>query len=140
MAASSSDEPLTAAELQDARSRFEAELARDHAERVDKVERRRARSSGQRSSRDEEARNLALNALKAEVQAEFYKKNGYRLYTDSTGRKHWLTPEEFDVRMERRKRRRHKVVEPAVVHRTRTIVFTVGMVLLAVVLGFALAR
>jgi|GEM_PF-1243508 len=137
---SSTDAPLSAEELDDARVRFETELAEDHARRQEKVERSKRRSAGQRSAREQEARNAALNALKAEVQADFYKKNGYKLYTDSTGRKHWLTPEEYDHRMDRRKRRRHRVVEPIVVDRTRNVLFMVGMVLLAVVLGFALAR
>ncbi|HCH64618.1 MAG TPA: hypothetical protein DFR83_17560 [Deltaproteobacteria bacterium] len=135
-----SDSSLTADELQEARARFESDLAEDHAKRVEKVARQKRRSGGAASAREQEARNFALNALRAEVQSEFYKQNGYKLYTDSTGRKHWLTPGEYEHRMERRKRRRHRVIQPAVVDRGRNIVFMVGMVLLAVALGFALAR
>lgn len=135
-----SDSPLTADELDEARARFESDLADDHERRLEKVARRKRRAGGAASAREQEARNLALNALRAEVQADFYKKNGYKLYTDSTGREHWLTPEEYEHRMERRKRRRHRVIQPAVVDRGRNILFMVGMVLLAVALGFALAR
>jgi hypothetical protein len=134
------DAPLTAEELLEARARFETDLAEDHVRRIEKVEKRNRRASGQASARVQEARNVALNGLKAKVQAEFYKKNGYKLYTDSTGREHWLAPEEYDQRMDRRKRRRHRVIEPAAVHRTRHLLFMAGMILLAVVLGFALAR
>jgi len=132
--------PLSPSEADEARARFEAELQAEHEERVAKVERREARARRRGSTREREQRHAALNALKAEVQAEFYKKNGYKLYTDSTGRKHWLTPDEYAYRMARRKRRKHRVLEPIVVDRTRNILFMAGMVLLAVVLGFALAR
>ena len=143
MAAQSSasgDTPLSPEELQEARARFESEFAEEHEVRLQKVRRRERRTDGKRTAREEEARNAALNALKAEVQAEFHKKNGYKLYTDSTGRQHWLPPEEYDQRMARRKRRRHRVLEPVVGDRTRELVFMVGLVILAVVLGFALAR
>ena len=96
-----SDSPLTADELQEARARFESDLADDHERRLEKVARRKRRAGGAATAREQEARNLALNALRAEVQADFYKKNGYKLYTDSTGREHWLTPEEYEHRMDR---------------------------------------
>jgi hypothetical protein len=131
---------LSADEVEEARARFQAELAEDHARRVEKVRRRQARSEGKRSRWEEDARNAEMNSIKAEVQAEFYKKNGYKLYTDSTGRKHWLTPEEYAQRMQRRKRLRHRVVEPVVGDRARQVGFMLGLVLLAVVMGFALVR
>lgn len=132
--------PLSPSEASEARRRFEEELQADHDERVAKVARREARARRKGSEREREQRHAALNALRAEVQAEFHKKNGYKLYTDSTGRKHWLTPDEYDFRMARRKRRRHRVLEPVVGDRSRNILFMVGMVMLAVLLGVALAR
>jgi hypothetical protein len=132
--------PLSPDEASDARELFESELQADHDERVAKVARREARAQRKGSTREREQRHAALNALKAQVQADFYKKNGYKLYTDSTGRQHWLTPDEFAYRTARRKNRRHRVVEPIIVDRTRNILFTVGMVLVAIILGFALAR
>ena len=140
MPADASQTPLSPSEASEARERFEAELQAEHEERVAKLARREARARRKGSEREREQRHAALNAIKAEVQAEFYKKNGYKLYTDSTGRKHWLTPDEYDFRMARRKRRKHRVLEPIVVDRTRNILFMAGMVLLAVVLGWALAR
>ena len=131
---------LSPSEADEARQRFEAELQVEHDERVAKVARREARAQKRGSEREREQRHAALNAIRAEVQAEFHKKNGYKLYTDSTGRQHWLTPDEYAFRMARRKRRRHRVLEPVVPDRARNIMFMVGMVLLAVVLGFALAR
>ena len=131
--------PLTPEEVEEARAKFKADLADEHVERVEKVKRRQARTGGERSKWEQEARNAALNALKADVQAQFYRDNGYKVYTDSTGRQHWLTVEEYEHRMTRR-RRRHEVFEPVVGDRTRNIIFMVGLVLLAVVMGFALAR
>ncbi len=131
---------LSADEATEARAVFEAELQADHDKRAAKSARREAQSQRRGSTRQREKRFAALNALKAEVQAGFYKKNGYKLYTDSTGREHWLTPDEFAYRTARRKGRRHRVLEPLVVDRTRNILFMAGMVGLAVVLGFALAR
>lgn len=136
----STQPPLSPSEADEARERFESELQVEHDERVAKVARREARARRRGSEREREQRHAALNALKAEVQAEFHKKNGYKLYTDSTGREHWLAPDEYDFRMARRKRRRHRVLEPVMPDRARNILFMVGMVLLAVVLGWALAR
>ncbi len=132
--------PLTPAELEESRARFEADLLEEHNARVAKVQRRQERSDHVHSVRNQEARQKALNDLKAEVQAEFYKKNGYKLYTDSTGREHWLTPEEFAFRTDRRKRRKHRIIEPIAMGRHRQWLFAVGIVGLALVLGMLLAR
>ena len=138
---SRSDSPLlSSAELEESRAQFEAELRDEHNARVAKVLRRQERSDHVHSVHNQEARQKALNDLRAEVQAEFYKKNGYKIYTDSTGREHWLTPEEFAFRTERRKRRRHRVIEPVVIGRYRQWLFGAGIVGLALLLGMLLAR
>lgn len=134
------DAVLSPDEVADAQARFEAELAADHAARKERVQRRQARRQAHSSSRSEAARNTALNAIKAQVQAEFYRSHGYKKYTDATGREHWLTPEEYDYRMQRRRKRRHRVMEPVVSGRLRSALFMVGLASVAIALGFMLAR
>ncbi|MEC7947684.1 MAG: hypothetical protein VX265_08965, partial [Myxococcota bacterium] len=71
----------------------------------------------------------------------FYKDNGYKRYVDSTGREVWLSPEEFAQRSRRRRRRRRTAaLDAPLANRTRTAMLYGGLALLAVVLGFALAR
>ena len=80
--------------------------------------------------------------IKEKVRADFYKENGYKLYTDSAGRKHWLTPEEYTWRMAARAQRdsRRKTFEPSIWVRQKTVVMYGGAILLAVALGLFLVK
>lgn len=132
---------LTRQERQDAEAEFEAELAAEHARRTDAVERRRERRGDRRPSHEEDQRRIELYELREAVRERFYKDNGYKRYVDSTGREVWLSPEEFAQRSRRRRRRRRTAaLDAPLANRTRTAMLYGGLALLAVVLGFALAR
>lgn len=132
---------LTRDEKQKAEAEFEAELAAEHARRQEAVQRRKERRGGRRSSHDEDQRRIELYELREAVRERFYKDNGYKKYIDSTGREVWLSPEEYTQRMRRRKRRaRSGGAEPQLGNTARQFMLYGGLALLAIVLGFALAR
>lgn len=131
---------LTEQERRDAAAEFEAELQDEHVRRASAMERRRAKRVDGRSRREEEERRIELYELREEVRRRFYKENGYKRYIDSTGREVWLTPEEYKARSKRRRRRKAASIEHALPSKYRTIALYGGLALLAMVLGFALAR
>ena len=83
---------------------------------------------------------LAEAEIKAKVRSDFYRDNGYKLYTDSAGREHWLTQEEFDWRSAARARRdgRRKNYAPSIWIRQKQMMMYGSAVLLAVALGLYL--
>lgn len=132
---------LTPEEIAEARERIRAELEQEHARRLAEVRRKRDKARRKRTERAEREREIALARLREEEQARFYQENGYKLYTDSTGREVWLTPEEYEMRMRRRRhRRKRRIYEPAVAPKGRVIVFYVGAFILAVIIGIVLSR
>lgn len=137
--AKSSGAGLTPAERQEAAAAFAAELMEEHDRRVARANRARRRSETRSNRQDEAERIRELNDLKDEVRARFYAEKGYKRYYDSTGRELWLTPEEYALRMKRRKRRR-RTFEPESLGRTRTALFYLALLGVAVILGFLLAR
>ena len=132
---------LTRQEIQDAVAVFSAALAAEHARKLDAIERRRARRGDRPSTQDEDQRRIELYELREAVRQKFYKENGYKRYVDSTGREVWLSPQEYDQRTRRRRRRRAAApIDGPMASRTRTALLYGGLALLALVLGFALAR
>ena len=132
---------LSREEREEAEARFEAELAEQHADRQDAVQRRRRRRSGQRSTSDEDERMIALYDLREEVRQRFYKEHGYKRYVDSTGREVWLSPDEYAQRVRRRRRRsRSEGINDRLSANSRQLLLYAGLGLFALVLGFALAR
>jgi len=84
---------------------------------------------------------IALYDLREEVRQRFYKENGYKRYLDSTGREVWLSPEEYAQRVRRRKRRsRSEGINDRLSANSRQLLLYAGLGLLALVLGFVLAR
>ena len=132
---------LSREEREEAEARFEAELAAEHADRKAAVQRRRRRRGERSSTADDEERLIALYDLREEVKQRFYRDNGYRRYIDSTGREVWLSPDEYAQRVRRRKRRsRSASVSDRLSANSRQILLYSALGLLALVLGFALAR
>lgn len=132
---------LTRQERETAEAEFEAELASEHERRLDAIKRRRERRGERRSSHDEDSRHVELYELREAVRERFYKENGYKRYVDSTGREVWLSPQEYEQRSRRRRsRRRSAPLDAPLATRTRTAMLYGGLALLALVLGFALAR
>lgn len=117
---------------------FQRELEQDHARRLERIQKRKAKATARDRQRAEDERNIAVSELKEEVRDRFYKDHGYKLYVDSTGREVWLTPEEYEIRMRRRRGRRAKVA-PSVATQRRTWFLYGTVVVLAVLLGIALA-
>jgi len=117
---------------------FRREMEDQHARRLEELEKNRARVR----AREEEARRtekqIAMSELKEKVRDDFYKEHGYKLYVDSTGREVWLTPEEYEIRM-RRRRGRPTQLAPSIAVQRRTWILYGTVVVLAVVLGIVLA-
>ena len=132
-----SEEERTAAS-----ERIRAELEADHQRRHEKIRRRQEKARSKRYRRSSEQRQVELFELQENIREKFYKENNYQLYTDSTGRQSWLSPEEYEWRMARRKNRgqRRKIYEPDFGNRRPLWIFWIGMVLLAVLIGLALVK
>lgn len=121
-------------------SRFIEELEAEHASRLRSLERRRAKSRNHHERRRAQGREAELSLMKDELRENFYKDRGYKLYIDSTGREKWVTPEEYEWLMQRRRRRGKKAIYRPQNVRARTIALYIGMAGFAVVLGLLLVR
>lgn len=129
-------------EREDIAERFRAQLEDEHTARQLAQERRRIRSKA-KASESEERRQAILEAeVQDQVRADFHREKGYRLYTDSAGREHWLTPDEYEWRMRARAQRdqRRKSFQQSFWVRRRTLVLYAGAALLAVAVGLFLVR
>ena len=120
---------------------FRVELEAEHAERLAQLEERKAKARQGAAAAGAEARMLAENQLKEKIREQFQQEKGYKRYVDSTGREHWLPPEEYDFRVKRREQRnRARMLEPAELQKRRMWWFYVGMVIVAVGVGAMIAR
>jgi hypothetical protein len=121
---------------------FREELREEHQERTEAQAERERKTTERRSARKSREEALAESELKEQLRAEFHKDNGYQLYTDSAGREHWLTPEEYEWRMAARARRdnRRRTYEPSIWVRQKQLVMYGSAVLLAVALGLYLVK
>lgn len=131
---------LSDSERRDAEAKFLTELESEHTRREAVLAERRAKRKTSGSQSNEDDKRVELFELREDVRKKFYKTNGYKRYTDSTGRDVWLPPAEYDQRMRRRKRRRNTMQEPVVPERHRTWLLYLALAAVALVLGFALAR
>ena len=122
--------------------RFRAELEAEHQRRHEKIRRRQEKARSKHYRKASEKRQVELYELQEDIRKKFYKENNYQLYTDSTGRQSWLSPEEFEWRTARRKNRGHrrKIYEPDFGNRRPIYLFWIGMAVLAVVIGLALVQ
>ncbi len=119
---------------------FRAELEAEHDSRQQAQVRREVRSKAKLQARANERQILAEEELKEKVRADFQRERGYMLYTDSAGREHWLTPEEYDWRMRMRARQnqnRRRFDAPNSAQKRRTLMYA-GAVFLAVIMGLVL--
>jgi hypothetical protein len=133
---------LTDAEREAIADEFRKELEADHDERQQAQAERELRTNERRRARKTREDALAEAEIKEKIRADFHKEKGYQLYTDSAGRQHWLTPEEYEWRMAARARRdsRRKSFEPSIWVRQKQLVMYGGTIALAVALGWYLAR
>lgn len=120
---------------------FRVELQAEHAARLEKLQAQKERARAAAREGRDNARMLAENTIKERLREQFHKENGYKRYTDSTGREFWLPPEEYAFRMKRREgRQRARMLEPAELNKRRIWLFYVGLFFLAVLVGAMIAR
>ena len=137
-----SERKTVLSEVDEARvqSEFRAELEAEHASRKEAQARREERSRSKLKAREHERQVLAEEQLKEKIRADFHREKGYQLYTDSAGREHWLTPEEYEWRMRMRAHRENKRNRFDGPHgaKRRTLLMYGGAALLAVAMGLIL--
>lgn len=132
---------LAPAEAEALAAAFRAELEAEHNDRLEKLAERKAKARSAQDGASAEARMLAVNQLKERLREQFQQEKGYKRYVDSTGREHWLPPEEHAFRMKRReKRQRSHQLEPAELNKRRLWWFYGGMVVAAIIIGAMIAR
>ena len=122
-------------EKADWRERFLAEAAQEHERRMGRSEAKKQEQNKvarTNSAREELEREAEIARLRLEVREAFWIQQGYVAYVDSRGTRLWLTPDEYEERMSRRKRKKKpgmpKLAMPEIPQR---------VVLVAVVLGLA---
>ncbi len=137
-----SDQDPTTDEREAIADRFRAELEEEHTARQLALERKREKSRAKASETEQRRQALLEADIQEKVRADFYKEKGYKLYTDSEGRQHWLTPEEFDWRTRARAQRdqRRRSYQPSIWVRKRTLVLYLGAAVVAVLIGLFLVK
>ena len=129
--------PLNEEELDSWTRQFRAEIERED-------QRRRAQTADNAKRKQHHVheadmrRDAELAQLRLEVRELFWKEQNYVPYTDSRGVEIWLTPEEHDKR-KRARRRRVKQYEEVWTGTIKARLVFVGVLALAVVLGWMLA-
>ena len=121
---------------------FRNELEAEHESRQQAQSMRETRARERRARTKQEAQILAEEQLKQQVREEFYRENDYKLYTDSAGREHWLTTEEYEWRMRARARhdRNRRRFASANLAKRRQMLMYGGAALLAALMGLILLR
>jgi hypothetical protein len=142
LAMTDKNQPLTSEESAQVEEDFRAELQAEHDSRQTAQKHRQDKARSRQAAREREKQILAESEIKERVRAQFHKDNGYKLYTDSAGRQHWLTPEEYDWRMRARNQREkgRRSFEPSHVARQRKILMYAGAVILAIIMGLILLK
>jgi hypothetical protein len=115
------------------RQTLREELERDHAERLEKLEKRKDRARARTHERRDEQRAEIERKLKDEVRDQFYEEKGYVEYVDASGRREWVPKEEYEWRMRRRKKSR-KPDLPMSNRMREVVVMGLGLVV-AVIIG-----
>ena len=133
---------LSAEEAAKVEAEFRESLMMEHKSRQEAQAHREHRSREKMMERERERQVLAEEELKERVRTEFYKEQGYKLYTDSAGRQHWLTPAEYDWRMRIRARRdkNRRAFDSATQQQRRRVMMYLGCAALAVLMGLILLK
>ena len=121
---------------------FREELRAEHESRQEAQSIREDRARERRARTKQESQILAEEKLKQQVREEFYRENNYKLYTDSAGREHWLTSEEYDWRMRARARhdRNRRRFASQNLAKRRQLFMSIGAAVLAALLGLLLLK
>lgn len=135
-------EPAQRPELDDERARIRAELEAEHEARVERFAAKRAAARERAGERLDQQQRREMEQLRLDERRRFYEEKGYREYIDSNGRSEWLTPEEYEWRSKRRKRRDRKGREytPGLLRRRRELAVYAVAVVVALLIGLVLVR
>jgi hypothetical protein len=133
---------LSEAEAAQVEADFRAELEAEHINRSEAQVRREERSKDKLRARERERQVLAEEELKEKLRADFHREKGYKLYTDSAGREHWLTPEEYDWRMRIRARhdKNRRRFEGSHTAKRRMMLMYGAAAVLAIIIGLVLVK
>jgi len=121
-------------------AQFRDELKVEHDSRQEAQLKREQRSRARSARVKHESQILAEQQLKQQVRQEFYRENDYKLYTDSAGREHWLTTEEYEWRMRaraRHDRNRRRFSSPKLAQKRQLLMYG-GAAVLAIIMGVIL--
>ena len=121
-------------------SDFRKELMAEHESRQEAQSVREKRARERRARTKQESQILAEEKLKQQVREQFYRENNYKLYTDSAGREHWLTPEEYEWRMRARARhdRNRRRFASKNLAKRRQLLMSIGAAIIAALLGLVM--
>lgn len=110
--------------------------------RKEVLEEHHRRSELMRAREDEDvelAKQAELLHMRMQVREQFWKDQGYVRYTDSRGQESWVTPEEYELRMERRRARGRPWQEMFYSEEVRNVLIGVVVLGVAVALGILLS-
>ena len=140
LAMSDEKKVLNTVEAEALEANFRSELEAEHESRQEAQARREERSKAKLMARQHERQTLADEELKEKIRADFHREKDYQLYTDSAGREHWLTAEEYDWRMRIRARhdKNRRRFEPSNMAKKRRLILYAGAAALAVITGLVL--
>mgnify|MGYP001334723656 FL=1 len=119
---------------------FREQLMAEHESRQEAQSVRERRARDRRARTKQESQILAEEKLKQQVREQFYRENDYKLYTDSAGREHWLTPEEYEWRMRARARhdRNRRRFASKNLAKRRQLLMSVAAAIVAALLGLVM--
>lgn len=126
---------LSEAEKQELIRSFRVELE----EQLQRRQQADTLQAANRERRREADKETDRARLRREVAQKFWEEKGYKLYTDSRGNTMWMTEEAYERRMRRKKRRRSLDSRLLRAEALRRYSVYGGVVVLAVLLGLALA-
>ena len=122
------------------RSNFYSQLEEEHQLREERAIRKQQRKRMKEEQNTGQKRS-EINAYKSQLRRDFYKKHGYSMEKDPTGRDMWLSPTERVNRQRKKKGRRKKnhfatMVKPHL----NNILMYAGIALFAIILGLIIAK
>ncbi len=121
-------------------------IAREHlaaleAREAEKARAAKAQQELERQQQEEKIRREEeIRQIKAQVEEAFYGRRGYVKYVNHRGKVLWLTPEEYRLRKERKRRTRRKNRIESTLTRYRQVVFYLLVAAVALLVGAYLAR
>ena len=130
--------PLSDEEQQAIRATFLRELKLEHEERESRAQKKMRKTS--RHLFDEDKKQKDILKYKSDLRRSFYEEHGYEVGADHTGREKWLSPSEARRHKRRKDRTSQKNTQKGKERLEQSPFFYLGIVFLAAVLGFFIAK